>query len=468
DTHFGRFFRYFKECKNEDVSEFIKLIKDKAFLLYTTAGKNEFSHGKADDIYMPTEDLQTWFTTKPETPFLFLDKYHEMFSEKEYPALKDFFKKLGIADRPKIITEERYIEWQERRDRHLSLEGHSHKLYEKNLDGCQQIMANIDLPRSLLLWKLLPQFIHQLSGKHVWFYYTNRSESYESAEQEKLRTTRWILDKDGAWVSAKEITIQTLAEQYDIVSAEAKMLINFLHIRDETHLSPEEARKIRLADAIEHSGLSEDEIRIAIEDAKRKKQDSSQPIVEPVDKDQPAADSPFIRDIARRRPSIQDTHSDGPQKDDSAAADRQSDESIDTDDYTPKTVDYGKKIDLAKDRYASEIDCLEHEQTLYDKANELPRYSYGWFLALLELECLATRTKNADSKTISIGFGKVEHDEQSSRTIVLKEPSRFIPQSIEELSGIRVDLDFGNGRTGKLHIESFTAREFSLLGKLES
>ncbi len=242
-------------------------------------------------------------------------------------------------------------------------------------------MANIDLPRSLLLWKLLPQFIHQLSGKHVWFYYTNRSESYESAEQEKLRTTRWILDKDGAWVSAKEITIQTLAEQYDIVSAEAKMLINFLHIRDETHLSPEEARKIRLADAIEHSGLSEDEIRIAIEDAKRKKQDSSQPIVEPVDKDQPAADSPFIRDIARRRPSIQDTHSDGPQKDDSAAADRQSDESIDTDDYTPKTVDYGKKIDLAKDRYASEIDCLEHEQTLYDKAtNYLVTVMAGFWL----------------------------------------------------------------------------------------
>lgn len=468
DTHFGRFFRYFKECKNEDVSEFINLIKDKAFLLYITAGKNGFSHGKADDIYMPTEDLQTWFTTKPETPFLFLEKYHEMFSEKEYPALKDFFKKLGIADRPKIISEGRYIEWQELRERHLSLEGRSHKLYEKKVDGCQQIIANIDLPRSLLLWKLLPQFIHQLSGKHVWFYYSNRSECYESAEQEQLRTARWILDKYGAWVSAKEITIQTLAEQYDTVSSEAKMLINFLNIRDEIHLSPEEARKIRLADAIEHSGLSEDEIRIAIEDAKRKKQDSFQPIVGSVDKDQPVADSPFIRDIARRRPSVQDTHSDGPQKDYSVVADRQSDESIDTDDYTPKTVNYGNKIDLAKDRYASEIDRLEHEQTLYDKANELPRYSYGWFLALLELECLATRTKNADSKTISIGFGKVEYDEQSSRTIVLKEPSRFIPQSIEELSGIRVDLDFGNGRTGKLRIESFTAREFSLLGKLES
>ncbi len=126
------------------------------------------------------------------------------------------------------------------------------------------------------------------------------------------------------------------------------MLINFLHIRDETHLSPEEARKIRLADAIEHSGLSEDEIRIAIEDAKRKSKIHPNPSWSPLTKISQRVDSPFIRDIARRRPSIQDTHSDGPQKDDSAAADRQSDESIDTDDYTPKTVDYGKKIDLVK------------------------------------------------------------------------------------------------------------------------
>lgn len=103
-----------------------------------------------------------------------------------------------------------------------------------------------------------------------------------------------------------------------------------------------------------------------------------------------------------------------------------------------------------------------------NKANSLPKYSYGWFLALLELECRASSEKNADGKTISISFGKVEQDSQSSRTIVLKEPNRFIPQSIEEFSRVRVDLDFGNGRTGKLHVESFSAREFSLLGKLAS
>ena len=34
--HFMKFFRYFKECKNEEVGEFIRLISDKAFLKYTT------------------------------------------------------------------------------------------------------------------------------------------------------------------------------------------------------------------------------------------------------------------------------------------------------------------------------------------------------------------------------------------------------------------------------------------------
>ncbi len=180
---------------------------------------------------------------------------------------------------------------------------------------------------------------------------------------------------------------------------------------------------------------------------------------------QPVFDSPLIREIQSRRPSVREADSPGRPRSVSA---QPNDESEDVDDYTPKAVDYGKKLDRAKDRYASELDRIECDQELHEKANVLPRYCYGWFLALLELECNASSEKNADGKTISIRFGKVERDANSTRSIVLKEPSRFIPQSIEEFSGVRVDLDFGNGRTGKLRVESFTAKEFSLLGKLES
>ncbi len=140
----------------------------------------------------------------------------------------------------------------------------------------------------------------------------------------------------------------------------------------------------------------------------------------------------------------------------------------DDDDYTPAPVDYRRRIAQAEARNATEIAMLEREQELLNKAMALPRYSYGWFRALLELECMASGEKDVDGKSISISFARIEKDAASSKTIILREPSRFIPQSVEDLSGVRVDLHFDDGRTGKIHVDSFTAKEFSLLGRLKS
>ncbi|MBV9216039.1 MAG: ATP-binding protein, partial [Acidobacteria bacterium] len=349
--------------------------------------------------------------------------------------------------------------------------GRDHKFEEKYIDGCEQVIANINPARSVLLWRVLSDVVHShnMAGRHTWFYYSNRSGTFESSEERRLRSAKWVLNQSGELVSADAVTVQSLSDQCDTTSKGAEALIRFLRIRDEaqdtTHLSEDEARKIKLADEIERSGLSEDEVRAAIEDAKRRKNAPPQSGKDGSNGEQAVPASPIMRDIESRRPSVKDANSPSQARNVPA---QPHDDIEDADDYTPKAVDYGKKLDRAKDRYANELDRIEREQALHEKANVLPRYCYGWFLALLELECNASSEKNADGKTISIGFGKVARDANSSRTIVLKEPSRFIPQSIEEFSGVRVDLDFGNGRTGKLHVESFTAKEFSLLGKLES
>ena len=467
--HFMKFFRYFNECRNNEVSEFIHLIRDKKFLFYMTAEDDDVYRGMAEDIYFPNSDLKDWFETKPDTKFLLLDEYHELVDEKDHETLGNFFKILGVSSLPKIITAH-LIPGNELRERNLSIEGRDHKLEDKSLDGCEQIIADINEARSFLLWRLLPRFIQQLSGQHSWFYYHSKSESFISTEEQRLRSARWILNKAGELVSADVVTIQSLADQYDTTTAGAEALIRFLGVRDEaqetTHLSEEDARKIKLVDDIEESGLSEDEIRAAIEDAKRKK--IVQPSTGKGGSDRTSSGSTLIQDIEKRRPSVKNANSSGHQENDPTPPAQPSDANEDADDYTLKAVNYGRKLDRAKDCYATELDRIEREQALHDQANALPRYSYGWLLALLELECMASSEKNADGKTISISFGKVESDSQSSRTIVLKEPSRFIPQSIEEFSGVRVDLDFGNGRTEKLRIESFTAREFLLLGKLAS
>lgn len=458
-AHFATFFRYFKECKHEEVGEFIDLIKDKKFLRFTSASDPTVYRHMGRFLYLPTSDLKDWFETKPDAPFLSLDEYREKVDEKDHETLLDFFEKLGVRKTPKVLSRE--IPRALLGDQRTSWEGRNHKFEEKYVDGCEQVITDINPARSILLWRVLSSVIysHNLVGQHTWFYYSNRFASFESPEERRLRSAEWILNQSDDLVSADAVTVQSLSDQYDTTSKGAEALIRFLKIHEEldetSHLSEEEARKIRLVD---ESGLSEEELREAIEDAKRKKRTPSQSGVDGSNPEPAVSYSPIIRDIEERRRSHRDSNSPS----------QPSEETEDADDYTPKAVDYGKKIDRAKDRYASELNRIEREQTLNDKANGLPRYSYGWFLALLELECNASSEKNSDGKTISIGFGKVEKDGKSSRTIVLKEPSRFIPQSIEEFSGVRVDLDFGNGRTGKLHVESFTAKEFSLLGKLES
>ena len=473
-SHFMKLFRYFKECRNEEVAEFIDLIKDKQFLLCRKTGDPKVGRAAAKSLYLPTPDLEAWFESKPDTLFLCLDKCREMVGKKDHATLDDFLKRLGVSSLPRIVPAHRIPTRQELRAGNLSPEGRDHLLEDICLDGCEQLIAGITEARSALLWRVLVDVgPHQnLRGRHTWFYYHRQSECFRSTEEQRLIAAKWILNNSGELVSADAVTVQSLAEQFDITSTGAAALIKFLGIRDESehiaHLSEEEARKIKLAEEIEQSGLSESEIRVAIEDAKRKKNAQPSTGKSGGNSEQAVLRSPLIQEIESRRPSVKNTTPSGPQGNGSPEPIPSLEANEDADDYTPKAVDYGRKLDRAKDRYASELDRIEREQALNDKANALPRYSFGWFLALLELECIASGEKNADGKTISISFGKVERDTKSSRTVVLKEPSRFIPQSIEEISGVRVDLDFGNGRTGKLRIESFTAREFSLLGKLES
>lgn len=466
--HFTKFFRYFKECRNEEVGEFIALIKDKEFLRYKAAENDKVFRGRAKDIYLPTPDLNAWFATKPDTKFLLLDEYREMLDEKDHPNLIKFLECLGVVSFPRVMDVGR-----------SGYFGRDVADNDKKIDGLEELLAQVDNEKSVLLWKMLiDKWANFESSMWVW---RNRygprggdwgRNRHDTSANLYLHTKEWILNQSSQLVSADAVTIQALPEQYDTTSATAESFIKFLGIRDEAqdtaHLSEEETRKIRLADEIEQSGLSEDEILAAIEEAKRKKNAKPSTDKSSVGSDQASSGSTLIQEIENRRPSVRKANLPNYQKNDPPPPIQPSDTNEDTDDETPKPVDYGKKLDRAKDRYASELDRLEREQALHDKATALPIYSYGWFLALLELECMAGSEKSAESKTIFISFGKVERDSQSSRTIILKEPSRFIPQSIEEFSGVPVNFDFADGHTGRLHVESFTAREFSLLGKLAS
>lgn len=469
-THFAKFFRFFKECKHEEVDGFIELIKDQSFLHYTTVADDTIYRGSADTIYLPTEELYAWFLSAPETRFLSLDHYLELVDEDDHNRLMEFFQVLGVAKRPRILKLGS-TSWNGR----TNLSNN-----DTAIDGLDSLMSKMNETKSTLVWSMFCDNWHFFSDAMKVFrhQYGPRGghQGYKDCDTKTsltLRSNRWILNKEGKLCNAAAISIQELSESYDVTSRGALEFIKFLELHDEkedtAHLSQDELRKIKLAEVIESSGLSEEEIRQALEEAKRKKTASEQPEEKlPSHPNARPTESPIIRDILDRRTNLSnsDGRTDENQISNTAASDKV--EIEDHDEFIPRRVDFGSKIEKAKDRCASELNQLERQQILHDKANEHFRYSYGWFLAMLELECMANEESSGGKKPISISFGKIEKDGLSARHIVLKQPNRFIPQSIEELSGVRLDLVLTDGRTTKARVESFTAREFSLHAKLES
>lgn len=506
--HFMMFFRYFKECRNEEVSSFINLIRDKAFLLYATANNRNRFRGKAEEIYLPTDDLKAWFETKTDAKFLVLDTYREMVGEKDYEQMDAFLRQLGVLSAPSICT--RAITYNEA----ISISaphgkgrwyGSEDEWEDRYIDGCKECIEHVTHDKSILIWRILAKkriTNELLNGKYI---YNNRGRwqlPFPSTEARRLRTSKWILNKADELVSAEDVTVQTLSDKYDKKSAEASALINFLEIHDEAqdamYLSDEEKRKIKLAEDIEQFGLSEAEVRAALDDAKKRKNaqtsdvngspiqsqndfaignsfrdslpteaDGTEKSKQRFDPDEISDDMEIprldvLREIGKRAAQLRNPASRTPQ-----SSERDTEPDGDDDDYLPRPVDYDQKIKRAEERIACEVGVLERAKELTEIATAAEKYSFAWFKALLELEGIRNGDSANDGKQISIGFGKVSLESGTAKTLRLEHPSRYIPPSIEELTGFRLDLDL-KGKKRCVTVESVSVKGYTLRAKLKS
>jgi flagellar biosynthesis GTPase FlhF len=513
NPYFAKFFKYFKECPNSEMLDFIKLIRDIAFLRYKAANDEKIYRAKAMDIYMPTEDLKAWFETKLDTKFLCLEDYQQLVDVQDKECLDDFLQKLGVHYTP--IVSSVILTWQQANDIGLQDKGNYGDTFtDKCIDGLSEFFDETFAPeKSQLLWCVLlgldsnswAQGIHEYHAPYARY---NTTEYFDSITLRRLRSAIWILNKDGNLVSASDVTIQTLSDTYNTISAEALAIIKFLEIREaasffnpETFMTPEQKEQFELGKIAKESGLSASEIQAAIEDAKKKKQrqtSSSFANEENIDANTESSGAspdngmdnqevenlpPSTREIVQR--AKEEIHSRKSTSFDISVVtnkkqnqpyvktpdDIDNDDSfttLDEDDYTKPTIDFSKKIEQAKQRSAHEIAEIARLDELTQQALGLEKYSYGWFKVLLELESLNSGENNANSREISIAFSKVELEEGTSRTFVLKHPNRYIPQSMEDLADIPLELHFADQPTVKVAIEGINVKSYTLRAKLKT
>ena len=133
----------------------------------------------------------------------------------------------------------------------------------------------------------------------------------------------------------------------------------------------------------------------------------------------------------------------------------------------PSAVDYSKKIERAKQKSAVEIDKITYFEELQNKALQAKRYSYAWFTALLEMESINSGEANSRSREISISFAKVEREQGTKRTLVLKHPNQYIPQFMEDLADIPLVLHMGD-QTKTVAIEVANIKSYTLRVKMKN
>ena len=143
-----------------------------------------------------------------------------------------------------------------------------------------------------------------------------------------------------------------------------------------------------------------------------------------------------------------------------------SEDEDDDDEQTPRTVDFEKRLKVQEQREAREIAKLEHGEELQRKAVYATRYTFGWFKAMLDLEMLGNEKELSEKREITIHFSRIEREPGTEKTFVLKHPSRSLPQWLEELSGIALDLVFA--RNVRVVIEVMSVQSYNLRVKLKS
>ncbi len=505
--HFQIFFDYYCKCAVDEVDDFIDLIKDCEFLTYYDEGDPQPYRGAANTMYLPKPEICAFLESKKDVRFIAFDEYLGMVGPSKEKQLISFLTELGIKSEVQIINVELNYSLSGRKDLPNQRSTRGRSWQENIIDGCKELVSSIetqkDINKSIVLWNALLTIIEEkctkwktlddlLIGTYRYFYRLPMVENFVSSDAILLKNSCWLANQEGIFSDPKELTKDTLSSVYNTDSEYATQLLEFLCIQDETpivneenlsNLTDSQREKISFADYASKLGITMEDLE-ELARSKKIHKNKEEPSLEIVENDQENVFINNILDESLGGLEKSDTALEQTQKTTSKVArdilkrtlrapiehtilseDETAD--MDADEFTPTPIDYSKKTELAKEKAAREIDKIAYQEDLQQRALEAERYSYGWFKALLELETLNSNTNALNSKEVSISFARVEREPGTHRTLVLKQPSRYIPQFMEDLADIPLVLHFGD-QTKTLAIEVANVKSYTLRVKLKS
>ncbi len=439
ETHFKKFFNYWKkEGRPED---FIALVKDKEFISYKTIEDVTTYRGRGKEIYYPSAELEKYFEAKPDTKFVDLEDYYTFITDdKDQLILKDFLLKLGVSMLPRILIRE-ITDSSEKQKLNLnqSTYGYSDRntTTDKIIEGCIEIIQNIDSDKSMLLWRYLSKLqIAELKGEHKYFSYSQQYQSFESTTLTLLKKRKWLLSNNDEFVAPNEISINELVNKYE----SNLVLERLLGFRPAVILSEAE----RIAQKFESEEEAE-EARIALEEKREKEKRKTE-----------------------RKTSGTNTEIDTDDLEGAIESLENLSESV----TKPKTEnektnvlhDFDENEELAKgiEDLKKQLEIKKSRVDLAENINKSVKYSYDWFKAYLQL--LTTYGEKQDTqKQKSISFQEIKPYKSDNKYFLLCGASSYISPEIENADDFKVSLVFGSGKRENITVEGVSKKGQDLL-----
>jgi DNA polymerase III delta prime subunit len=458
EVHFKLFLEFWKEEGRPE--DFLNLIKDKAFISYKTSEEEITYRGRANEIYYPYPDLQKYFESKTDTRFVDLDDYYAFITdEKDKTIMKEFLVKLGVSELPRILNKE-ITDWSEKNSlksilgdslRHGSSGYSGQGTFDKIIDGCKEIIASINLYKSLQLWNILDKLkISKLEGVHKYFYYSQQYQYFESTTITLLKTKKWLFSKSNELVAPNDISIDELADKYErnldlepllgfkpiVVLSEAERIAQKFESEEDAELAKRLLEEHKIKQNVKHNpNLSGNENSTDFDENELPKTSKIERTIKDLSElqnqfTQKSENSRNKNEEAESKPEIQ----------------------FDEDKEFAKGIeDLKKQLEVKKSR----VDLVEI-------INNSIKYSYDWFLAYLKL--LTTYGEKQDAaKQKSISFQEIKAFKTDNKYFLLCGASSYITAEIENSDDFKVILVFENGRKESISVEGVSKKGQDLL-----
>lgn len=449
-------------------------------------------------IYLPSPELTQYFHATTEVAIVDTKFYEPLHADHGPDQLRQFWLAVGVADIPRVETlwqdasSQDEQEWRAKGWKAVKGQEVADFALDRLIDNILQ--PTLEWSRTLygMLLRHLCLDHYLLQRFHSYTYYSVPYEHLSPSGIVKLlQAHEWLYDCDGHLQPTDYFQGNPgrLSADYEQDSEPAKQLLRALGVQDareallSQHLSPAELEALRLLTQQLNNGRSAADILAALR-ATQPSAGLQQPTTaETATATHPGTPRPTsIASLSadyleQRRKSTEAARLAREQREqdrisslrnNKQPAPELKEDEPDNDPAATAAERTARARERDQQQADERADTMQYRAELDIALETLSRYSYAWCQKALELESLLSGEMYDAHTEVRVTFasGNLDPIDKKHRTLILRDPARYVPRNIEDRPNLELELSLADGSTKSVLVDIASVKDFTLRVKL--